>query len=70
VYILELQAHPLYINLFELAQVLEREDWREASWQIPTLFYRMLVKRYIEAGRGKKVVGLDKVNGLGRVLLG
>jgi len=68
VYLLETQAHPLYVNLFDLAQVLQNKDWSQASWQIPNLLNRMLVKRYIEAGRGKKVTGFDKVRNLGRVL--
>lgn len=67
-YILEAQAYPLYINCLELAQVLQREDWREASWQIPSLLQRMIVKRHIDAHRGIKYLGYEKALRLARPL--
>jgi hypothetical protein len=67
-YLLEIQAHPLYVNIFELAQVLERETWLDASWQFPSLLFRMLVKRHNESGRGRMAPAYEKVLCLGRVL--
>ena len=53
-YIMELQHQPLYDNCLELARVLQRKDWSGASREIPSLLQRMVVKRHVEAGRGRK----------------